>query len=166
MRQKFGSFAPCASAAGAACWLAWIMVVYSGDSFLTAPKEAYDASSSAFILSTFALSVGLIVAACFPRQASRLVRSTRGLIAASCVGSVASVAASLSSSILPLFVASTVLTGLMTAVIAQAARKRSKRSVANVTAFALMVAMWSWAALSCQRRCSDSPCFAWCVRSD
>ena len=118
MRQKFGSFAPCASAAGAACWLAWIMVVYSGDSFLAAPKEAYDASSSAFILSTFALSVGLIAAACFPRQASRLVRSTRGLIAASCVGGVASVAASLSSSILPLFVASTVLTGLTTAVIA------------------------------------------------
>lgn len=118
MRQKFGSFAPCASAAGAACWLAWIMVVYSGDSFLAAPKEAYDASSSAFILSTFALSVSLIVAACFPRQASRLVRSTRGLIAASCVGGVASVAASLSSSMLPLFVASTVLTGLTTAVIA------------------------------------------------
>ena len=118
MRQKFGSFAPCASAAGAACWLAWIMVVYSGDSFLAAPKEAYDASSSAFILSTFALSVGLIAAAFFPRQASRLVRSTRGLIAASCVGGVASVAASLSSSILPLFVASTVLTGLTTAVIA------------------------------------------------
>jgi hypothetical protein len=118
MRQKFGSFAPCASAVGAACWLAWIMVVYSGDSFLAAPKEAYDASSSAFILSTFALSVGPIAAACFPRQASRLVRSTRGLIAASCVGGVASVATSLSSSILPLFVASTVLTGLTTALIA------------------------------------------------
>lgn len=118
MRTGLGSFSSLAGPFGTGCWLAWIMVIYSGDSFLAEPRVAYEASAVAFFAATFALSVALVVLGAMPQRADALVHDARVLAGMAIVGSAASVGASfLADARIPLALCS-IVAGAATSVLA------------------------------------------------
>lgn len=57
------------------CWVAWVFCIYSGDPFKVYNDSFFELTSDAFLYSTFALSVSLVVFSRFPHAGYKIIKS-------------------------------------------------------------------------------------------
>lgn len=102
-----------------AFWVAWITIMYSGDSIVTPAATAYETTAVVFSISTAMLGVALIAAGIFSKRASRVIESKTGMYAMALACAAGTVGVGFEG-VLPsaLFVACAALTGFATAFIA------------------------------------------------
>lgn len=119
VRSSLGRFRPSAGMLGISCWVAWVTVMYTGDTFVGDSSQAYAHSSAAFIVSTLALGASLMTMAVCSDRFEKWATSNRAVVCAAVLGSVSSVGLSLlGGSSVGLLVAFAFCTGLGTSVVA------------------------------------------------
>lgn len=104
---------------GASLWIAWITTIYSTDASFPASVDARLTTSDAFLVSTLALGLSLIVLSFFPAWTRRHLLGTLPLAIASCVGAAATLVV-LNGANVPTaaFAVSAAATGMATSLIA------------------------------------------------
>ncbi len=101
-----------------AFWVAWITVIYSGDTIVLPATSAYETTATAFSISTAVLGVTLIAAGALGRQAARVIESERAMYVVALICSIGTIGVSFEGAIaFPLFAASSAATGFATALI-------------------------------------------------
>ena len=112
-------FSPHARLGGLCFYIAWVEVIYSGDTFLSTHQMAYTYTAQMFPLSTIGLCVGLIVMALMPLRFYLATNRRSFMFVAALVGSLASLAVCfVEYEPYWCFIVAACLTGLATAVIA------------------------------------------------
>lgn len=110
---------PALGIVGASLWIAWITIIYSADATFPAGVDVRQTTADAFVASTLALGVSLIVLSFVPTWTARRLLGPRPLMAASLLGAMATVAVLNGPALsFPLFTASAAATGMATAPLA------------------------------------------------
>lgn len=61
---------------GLSCWIAWVFCIYSGDPFKVFNGQFFEPTSDAFLFSTSALAICLILFSRFPNASYQLIKNT------------------------------------------------------------------------------------------
>lgn len=127
-----------------AFWVAWITIIYSGDSIVVPLGDAYATTAQCFTISTFCLGVTLVAAAALSSRAARIISSKRALYGLALLCGCATLGVSWAGALPePLFYVCSAATGIATAFIALKgislyADVSTKRS-AMTSCFSLMI---------------------------
>lgn len=138
-----------------AFWVAWITVIYSGDTIVLPAISAYETTATAFSISTAVLGVTLIAAGTLGKQAARVVESERMMYVVALACSAGTIGVSFEGAIpFPLFAASAVATGFATALISlrcialYAEVDTKKAAITSCLSLAVGVFIYSFASMA------------------
>lgn len=113
-----GGRVPSLGIAGAALWIAWITLIYSTDLSLGEGGASQQSTASAFLYSTSALGVTLMILSFAPSWARRHLLARRPLTLSSCIAAAMTLVVLNGSAVpLPVFAVCAALTGCMTALL-------------------------------------------------
>ena len=112
-RKGMGSVLPAVALMSPMFWIAWIELIYSGDIYLSAAQPTSLQIILAYVASTTAMALMLIVYGCFPRKVEPWLQNRWVVIGAGAAAGLATLLSLLTGS----FVA-TVATGVFTSVLA------------------------------------------------
>ncbi len=118
-QEGFMGFSPRVRFIGVGLWIAWITLIYSSEPMVAGASGVYEMTSLAFVVSTFALAVSLVVASLFPAQARICLTGSLVMKALSCAGAFATLIV-INAGLLPpavIFMAAAA-TGMITSLIA------------------------------------------------
>ena len=108
----------------AALWVAWITIFYSGDCVVVGLPEPYSTTSSAFLYSTLAIGITLVIAASFPKKATLILDSRAAKIGAAALAAAGSVGVGFAGAIPALlFYLAAIISGVATGMLALSAAR-------------------------------------------